>query len=363
MIEVVLSASHPYLVGGPVAVTKLASSSHKTVKGMGFIILVNLLVILFFLALLEGAARIYIAWTRNSHSAGLAERTMYLSYKPFVMYGPNFDEEFVTFERLKDSNACHVLLVGGSTAQNFPVALLEEELNTTGKKFQVFNVGVGGYEARQEVIVTSLWGPKINPHVIISLDGANDLTHRLRVLKPGAFYLNDAYELFLTQPFLAPLYYVLAQSQLYNGLVRFWQKRTVHDAELYEDAIPPYIEAQRSLNALAKGIGAKRLMVLQPFSGFKTPLSETEAAFDLYKYRENQVKHLYKVTDERLRELTAKDKTEYLDGRYIYDGMTATIFTDDVHLTNQGYRVLAKHMADRLQNDTLRSSLTCKTAD
>jgi hypothetical protein len=278
---------------------------------------------------------------------------MYLSYKPFVMYGPDWDQEFSKREWAWDPNTCRVLLVGGSTAQGFPVALLEEELNKAFKMktFRVFNVGTGGYEARQEIIVAFLWGPKTHPHVILSLDGANDLVHRLRVKKAGAFYLNDAYELFLTQPFFAPIYYLMGQSQLYNGMVRFWQKRSIQDAEFYNDTIPIYIEAQHSLNVLAKGLEARRLMVLQPFSAFKDPLSPAEATFDLYKYREGQVKRLYEATHDKLRELANKDDVAYLDGRSIYSGMADTMFTDDVHLTDLGYQVLAQRIAAMLQSE------------
>ncbi len=329
----------------------MTRGNHESSHGIGFIILVNFIVLIFLFMLLEGAARLYIAWTRKSHSAGLTERTMYLSYKPFVMYGPDWDQEFSKKEWARSATSCRVLLVGGSTAQGFPVALLEEELNKTftTRTFQVLNVGTGGYEARQEVIVAFLWGPKVHPHVILSLDGANDLIHRLRVKKAGAFYLNDAYELFLTQPFLAPMYYLMGQSQFYNGLVRFWQKRNIQDAESYNDTIPIYIEAQHSLNVLAKGLEARRVMVLQPFSAFKYPLSAAEAAFDLYKYREEQVKHLYEATHEKLGELANKDNVAYLDGRSIYSGMSDTMFTDDVHLTDLGYQVLAKRIAAILQ--------------
>ncbi len=143
---------------------------------------------------------------------------MYLSYKPFVMYGPDWDQELSNKEDVVESNICRVLLVGGSVAQGFQTEVLEEEFNNRlpEKKFQVLNAGVGGFEARQEVIVASLWGPRARPHVVLSLDGANDLIHRLRVVKPGAFYLNDAYELFLTQPFFAPIYYILG-----SGLINF----------------------------------------------------------------------------------------------------------------------------------------------
>jgi hypothetical protein len=141
-------------------------------------------------------------------------------------------------------------------------------------------------------------------------------------------------------------------------MVRFWQKRNVLNAEFYEDAIPIYIEAQHSLNVLAKGLGAYRLMVLQPFSAFKNPLSGAEAAFDLYKYREAQVKHLYEATHDKLRELANKDDVLYLDGRSIYDGMSDTIFTDDVHLTDLGYQVLAQRITSMLQS-VMKGDLAC----
>ncbi len=339
----------------------VTQGSQESSRGIGFLILVNVLVLIFLLMLLEGAARLYIGWTRKSHSAGMTERTMYLSYKPFVMYGPDWDQEFSDKEDIRESNICRILLVGGSVAQGFPIAVLEEEFNKpfTRKQFQVLNVGTGGYEARQEVIVASIWGPKVAPHIIVSLDGANDLVHRLRVQKAGGFYLNDAYELFLTQPFFAPIYYILGQSQFYNGMVRFWQKQNILGVDFYDDAIPIYIEAQHSLNVLAKGLGAKRLMVLQPFSGFKSPPSETEAAFDLFKYREKQVKHLYEGTDQRLRELADMDRVQYLDGRYIYDGMSSTVFVDDVHLTDLGYSVLAQRISEKLQKEITASGSVC----
>ena len=83
---------------------------------------------------------------------------------------------------------------------------------------------------------------------------------------------------------------------LYNGMVRFWRKRNINDAEFYGDAIPVYIEAQHSLNVLAKGAGSETTHDSSTVFGIKDPLSVTEAAFNLYKYREAQVKRLYEAT-------------------------------------------------------------------
>jgi hypothetical protein len=157
----------------------------------------------------------------------------------------------------------------------------------------VINAGQGGYEARQEVVVASLWGPGLHPDLVISLDGANDLEHRLRVSKPGEFYLSPTYALYLKRPLLAPLAYLLSNSQLYNGIVRLVQRRSLAAPERYADAIPVYFDSQRTLNVIAKGMGVARLIVLQPFSAFKTSLSLEEDAFQLCKYREDVLEALY----------------------------------------------------------------------
>src|SRR5262249_10900794 len=144
---------------------------------------------------------------------------------------------------------CRVLLVGGSTAARFPLAMLEDALGQAfaRQQFEVINAAWGGYEARQEVVVASVWGPTLAPQLLVSLDGANDLSHRLRVTKPGTFYLSQTYDLYLSRPILAPFAYVLAQSQLYNSFVRLAQRRSLGNVEEYVDAIPVYIDAQRSL--------------------------------------------------------------------------------------------------------------------
>lgn len=70
------------------------------------------------------------------------------------------------------------------------------------------------YEARQEVVVASVWGPRLKPDLLLSLDGANDLEHRLRVKKACEFYLSRTCEAFLSHPLLAPLYFSLVTPKL-----------------------------------------------------------------------------------------------------------------------------------------------------
>ena len=311
--------------------------------------LINIVVFFSLLAAVEIAARIYIAWAYGTQMAGMEERTQYLSYQPFVMYGPDWDQVLGSIKHTA-SGACRVVMVGGSAAAKFPIKTLENALSAEykGKIFEVINASYGGYEARQEVIVASIWVPRLRPDLLLSFDGGNDLEHRLRVKKAGTFYLNSTYKAYLENSWLGPVYYLASKSQAYNAILRLLARRSVGEVTDYADAIPVYLQAQSSLNDVSRGIGAARLMVLQPYSAFKTPLSKQEAAFTAFKYREPVMKALYSRTEEGLAALSDREQTPLLDARSIFDNVTEQMFVDDFHLTDGGYSRMAQAIAAKL---------------
>ena len=313
----------------------------------------NLLVFVVLLVLVEAAARIFIWRTRGSATAGLQERTLNLEYEPYVMFGPGWDRTFAAFSNA-DARPV-VLLVGGSTAQGFAPEILESAIASRfGRPVRVLNAAFGGYEARQEVVVASLWAPKLSPRIVISLDGQNDFEHRLRVPRPGRFYLDETYHNYLTHPLLAPFTWLLSQSQAYNGLVRYRARNALGDWSRYADAIPIYLDAQHSINALARGLGAERLMVLQPFMTFKQPLAAEEQAFTAYAYRDGVMRALYDRAAPALADLARQDAVGFLDARPIYQGIAAPLFSDDVHFRSaEGYAILARAIAAALPADAL----------
>ena len=240
------------------------------------------------------------------------------------------------------------MLVGGSTAAGFGEHILESALTEAyrGCRVDVINAASGGYNARQELIVASIWGPDLQPDMLLSLDGANDLTHRLRMTEAGTFFLNVGYESLFKRPLLSWLVHILRSSQFVYGVQRLGQRRSVGPIESYVDAIPVFVSAQHSLNVLARGLSATRMMVLQPHMSFKRPLSDAEAGFTNYAYREQVVKALYDLTHTELGALAASDDVLYLDARPIFDGMGETVFSDDVHFVDdRGYEILARHIA------------------
>jgi len=329
-------------------------------KNLWYYILANVFILLIFIFLLEMGARVFLYFSRGSSTVGLPERTQYLSYQPFVMFGPDWESLLDPMQHPTIKNNVHVhrvLLLGGSTAALFPKKILEAAFRKKfpHHEFEVINAAEGGYNARQEVIVASLWGAHLAPEIIISLDGANDLTHRIRMKNTGKFYLDSAYNLALKQPFLSPFAHILRHSQLVQGLQRSGERLMIGTADQYADAVPIYISAEHSINILAKGLSATRIMVLQPFMSFKAPLSKEEAQFTAYQYRESVIKTLYNVENENLKKLATQDKVIYLDGRFLFKGINKTLFSDDVHFVDdQGYRILAENIVNQLTKNSFK---------
>src|SRR5262249_39664754 len=204
-------------------------------------------------------------------------------------------------------------------------------------------------EARQEGVVASLWAPRLAPQVVISLDGQNDFEHRLRVSQPGRFFLNDTYPNYLTHPVLAPFRWLPSEPQAYNALGRCPARRGLSEWTSYADSIPVYLDAQHSLNVLARGLAAGRLMVLQPFMSFKQPLAPAEQAFTAYAYRDVVMRALYDRAAASRRDLARRAGVGFLDARPFYQGRAAALFTDDVHFRSaEGYVILARAIAAAL---------------
>lgn len=316
------------------------------------------------LVFLEAGARLFMYFTRGSSTVGVPERTLYLQYQPFVMFGPDWDKvlSFDKYQKIKvNKETYRILLLGGSTAANFPAGLLEKVFSDKfpGYKFEIINAAAGGYNARQELITATIWGPSLKPDIIISLDGANDIIHRLRMERAGTFYLNPTYEFFIRRPGLSFLAALLIKSQFFQGLLRMREKMNVENVYNYIDAIPVYIKAQHSINVLARGMSATRIMVLQPFMAFKQPLSAAEENFKHYKYRESVIRELYKQLNEQLINLSANDNILYVDARFIFNGLSHTIFSDDVHFVkNEGYYILSERIADAISEKELLASFS-----
>ena len=318
------------------------------------LIAINTGIFLLLVTFIELSARFFIFLKIGNSTAGLQERTHHLRYQPFVMYGPNWDKVVKEFQANTSQNNCIVALIGGSTAESFPVKELENELTkAAGTSVRIFNGAKGGYNSRQQAIVANLWLPSIKPKLIISLDGANDILHRPRQSRGGTFYLSDTYNEFLSNPLTAPLNSLIINSQALYGLSRLMSRESFRDKPEYSDLVTIYMSAQKSIDATAKGIGSKRLYFLQPFHSFKQRKTGEELAFTHYDYRKKYGQKYFNIISEKLEDLSSQTGTAYIDGRNSYDGTDKHVFTDDVHLTPEGYRIIAKQVGSIAKSNNL----------
>ncbi len=312
------------------------------------ILLINVVITICLLIFLEILARSYIFLTRGNSTAGLIERNLNLRYEPFLMYGPNWKQVYKTLSKnLDKNNDFLILLVGGSTAQGFPVEILEKNISKNiNKKVKVINSGYGGYISSQELILITKYANIINPDLIINLNAANDILHSIRDNnEPGTFFLNNTYENILTKPFFAPIIYILQQSQLFNGLVRLKKRKQNFNVKDYEEHIDIFVQNINNIYIYCKGANITYLNVMQPHVIFKNIKHENEINFKAFDYREEIVKDLYNLTKKKI----LLNTENFLDTRLIFEDNPGHIFSDDVHFINNiGYDLLAQSISQKI---------------
>lgn len=314
-------------------------------------ILINFLILLFFLIILEILTRALIYFYIGNSNAGVQERTTNLIYQPYLMFGPEWRTKISEFNTNK-KNQYTVLILGASTAQNIPLDIfkskIEKKLN---KKINIFNGAYGGYNSIQQYIFLNMYGLDITPNLIISIDGANDIIFSLRSSSIDSFYLDSTYNQYLSKPLIAPFIWIIQNSQFINSLNRFGKRFNNYDYKNYLAYIDDYIKYKKLTNQILQSYNINHISVLQPHVAFKNKLNENELIFTRYDYRKEVVKELYKYLNTSMLKIPLSKKYNYLDSRKIFDNNDAWIFSDDVHfINNDGYKILIDQIVKNIKN-------------
>ena len=189
----------------------------------------------------------------------------------------------------------------------------------------------------------SIWGKRIDPEIIISFDGANDILHSLRgENEKGTFFLNHTFSTYLTKPYLGSFVYLIQNSQLYSGIIRLSRRYVSFDKNDHLENIDIYLEAKKNISLISKAYGAYHISILQPYLGFKKNKSDREKAFTFYDFRDEIVKDLFDYTDKKLTIMSDQiDNTYYFNSQNLFN-TNKTIFSDDFHfIDNYGYELLS----------------------
>jgi len=317
------------------------------------IILINILVLISLSIILEITARIGIFILRGSSTVGLDERTNNLEYEPYVMFGYGWEKKFSNLEK---KTKHRILIIGGSTAEAWKSSILEKKLkDNMNLDVEVINGSHGAYNSRQQLIVLSVWGGRIKPDIVVSLDGANDILHSLRSEnEAGTFYLNHTYKSYLTKPYLGSFIFLIQNSQLINGLNRLSRRFVEFKAEDHYKNIEIYLESKKNISLISKSYDAYHISILQPYSGFKKNKTDREESFKIYDFRDKIVKELFVFSEQKLNYLFNNiENTYHFNSQNLFETKRG-VFSDDFHfLDDYGYEVLSNEIYKIIKKNNL----------
>jgi hypothetical protein len=318
---------------------------------------------IFILVFLEVCARIFIwAYTGNS-TAGIQERTQFLKYQPFTMWGKDLPEQAQKYLYEHQLDDIKILILGASTAEGFAnyhdilIDEIRKEEKFNKSKISIFNAASGGFNIRQEAISLMLVAEKIKPNIIFVIDGANDIQNSMRMgSDPEKTYVDSSFNIILSNPLLAPLVYLIQNSQLYNGFLRFYARLPIDQSydKSVRNAERIYLDTREFISAYAKGKNIQIVFMLQPHVAFSN-VSEDSVAKSQYKFREKIVVESFNNIDSKSQNLCFVNANEALNLKSL-----KLEFSDDVHFKNSiGYYFMSELIANKFNSCyTFNSSRT-----
>jgi hypothetical protein len=243
--------------------------------------------------------------------------------------------------------------LGGSTAQWVPDRIwLESFQKVSNRKIEVINLANAGHLVNQERITLLLYGIRVDPDLLITIDGKNDIVDTSKTLTPGIPYSNGYIEFGVNHPILNAFFGILRDSQFTVSLMKLVErekeKKAHQNKELKDKLLKHYIEAIKSMSVICKGLDIPYITVLQPYLFMRKSIIPQEQSLipQSYKFREQYIKSMFISMDEMLSTSKLDGKTYYINGSNSFNSTKAVCFKDDVHLTPEGNEILVNYIID-----------------
>ncbi len=271
----------------------------------------------------------------------------------FAVYGGDED---------KQGREIRIFVLGGSTTDpgdpgNWPKAL-RAMLKSKSIASKVFNGGVSGYSSNQELLKMIRDVLPLEPDIIISLNGVNDLGFCHSV--PGHPMVHPYQESFMRsvtdrRPFLFPSTVHIVRrlgSRLNHDLkqmtgMNFGPEVQTTPSEQWERNV-------RIMRAVAEEFGVEYLCFLQPAIGVGD-YSPSPAEEEMLRYANeqrkgeyvDQLEDFYQDAKETCRRLSfCTDLTDALQGK-------TNMYRDARHPNSEGYRLIAEAIFGELSDQGL----------
>lgn len=327
-----------------------------------------------------------------------ADRNTRAIHRPFIEYRrpPNYHKNGVDtnslsyrgpeFEIEKPKNVYRILIYGGSFVWGTGALKSEETISghlerllnadaKDGRRYEVINCGETGYQSTQEIVFLAIEGVYLQPDLVIFIDGVNDssmgysnlpagypksfdrfnelLTEAARAHDDKMFTLDD--ELEYLRRIRATLWSVGSSEilkQLNKTMSQPEGERRLDESQSAlrsEEFALRHSHNLRIARALSKEYGFSLVAAIQPIPLFFKPLHphEKEAIEAVKKTRlyldmeDWWSKHYLDYTDRVIAE-AKKQGIAMVDLRRTFEGNPAPLYTDNMHVTGDGYRVVAE---------------------
>jgi hypothetical protein len=296
---------------------------------------------------LEVAARVYAYVNYGSQTQGMNWR---FEYEPFL--------QTRTDDRLDGpfppkGDAFRILVIGGSTAALLPdEAVANAFRDQFGREAEVINLGQGSWVANQERIALLMIGLDLEPDLLLTLDGANDLVTATKTLEPGIPYSNGFIRLGVEKPVVNGLLGLVRNSQFINSLNKLRERSVERDAranpELLDETFQHFRSALGTMSLMARGAEIPHVMVIQPYLFLREVRAESEEGVGAaFAYRSGFVADGLRAFRNRLPASVDSTEVFFVDATHPFDDIPEASFIDEVHLTDDGYVRLARFIWQR----------------
>jgi len=266
----------------------------------------------------------------------------------------------------KPPGTVRLAVLGGSAAfghsalsdEATMTAVLERQLNRgtrEGARYEVMNAGVMAYDSRQEFILLATEILDYDVDLVLVFDGWNDFYQSGAVAPDRPLFraLFGEYEEVIARS-RQPIRAFLRHSAFYRGLERRLSELPGPDRQfgqygMREDALAAYRKNLRLMCRIARAAGARGLLVSQPELYHRPdPVPEGDLATRKKKAvagYADYARACYPRYMAAAREAAAAEGASYYDANRALAGHPEAVFSDRVHLNDDGQRIVGKALA------------------
>lgn len=274
----------------------------------------------------------------------------------------------------KPKNTFRIFVLGGSTvvqginSQGLITENLEETLKKRIPQCEVINAGVAGYASQNELLLLETKILKLQPDLVVVLDGRNDLFYASEPSLTPYHQTQLTLDALINRPTFISLSVYTAKWLFHQSvflkllsrraLKKIWPRVYAQHVVIHEQDIQNYLADLTMIKTVLEANRIPGLILFQPTMGYGkkylTPYEQSSAEY--LKEAENsdwlkQVPVVWPSAGKRVKRLPASRWVKFYDLSAIFENFKETAYMDSCHYTPEGTRQIALKTAALIQRD------------